>query len=1360
MAKTPTFTAEHFNKLPPIERALLIFAALWVQGLMQTKSILLLASRKIKTPDNKRADALAVKNACAKLVKAQLLQASPDGYRVNPLHHADVIVYTQAAEPLAPWLDALREVFAYEFQYDYRQKSAVFAWRAQLWAALAGDETNCARWGEIYAAYPDSQGPVAQYLMASAAGPALFGSFKPSIQGMLLSANLNVVNLRLDECEQLYRFTLNHLADVHLPPETLQALSLQALLRGDQENSQRLLAQTPPAYQRSALAALAVMRGEFAEACAQYAHIIAHEKANSAKRKNYLNHFDSLFFTLAGIGENTAASLKAVKALVANGVKNRESYAYYVLQPLLNHLVNGQPLGQFGLYSPHNRFNLDTLFELIALTWVDASFTKGWEDFIAAVQQACAQRGYAWVANELGCLLSKVGKRAAANARWHTERALKPLINARAHEEPWQRALLALGAINSPSTPVQTNPQRIVWHLKIYGGSVDLCPLEQKCSAKGLWSKGRPIALRRLHNEPDAFDSLTEQDKQVISCIQREHSYYGSSYELDADKALPMLINHPFVFWADAVDVRVDIVAGEVALQLSQKGQSITLTLDPPISSSETVAWIKQTPTRIAVYTRTAEIKQIASIIGAGLTVPVEAKEQLVSVIKAISPHLAIHSNVPELSSQMASVPADTRLYAHLLPLNSGLRLQFLQRPLPDGSWFPPGRGAVNVVGEVDSATVQATRNLKDEKKRLEQVLEACPSLADASLLEGEQEWQIDHPETCLELLSELKALPETTLQLVWPQGERMRLKGNRSLGQMRLSIKKQGEWFEADGDVSLDDGRVIALRELLLLTSASNTRFLHLGDNDYLALTTSLRKRLQELNAYAEGNAKGGLRINPLAAPALAELAAQVGELDADQAWLDQVKKFDGLADFKPTLPSTLQAQLRDYQLQGYQWLARLAHWGVGACLADDMGLGKTVQTLALLLNRAPKGPALVIAPLSVAMNWLSETQKFAPTLKTRLYNSNRDLSDLGTFDLVIASYGLVQQDIDLFTQQHWHSLVLDEAQAIKNSATKRSQAVMSLKADFKVIASGTPVENHLGELWNLFHFINPGLLGSKERFAKRFATPIENGDDTARQTLKKMIQPFILRRSKSQVLSELPARTQITLPIELSAQERHLYEALRQQAVDNIAAAKKNTPMQVLAEITKLRRFCCNPQLVLKNADTASSKLAVFAKVLEELLDNKHKALVFSQFVDHLSIVRDYLDQQGISYQYLDGATPTAERKKRVDLFQAGEGDVFLISLKAGGTGLNLTAADYVIHLDPWWNPAVEDQASDRAHRMGQQRPVTIYRLVAQNTIEEKIISLHAEKRDLADSLLDEGDVAGRLDTAALLALLKESH
>jgi SNF2 family DNA or RNA helicase len=295
------------------------------------------------------------------------------------------------------------------------------------------------------------------------------------------------------------------------------------------------------------------------------------------------------------------------------------------------------------------------------------------------------------------------------------------------------------------------------------------------------------------------------------------------------------------------------------------------------------------------------------------------------------------------------------------------------------------------------------------------------------------------------------------------------------------------------------------------------------------------------------------------------------------------------------------------------------------------------------------------------------------------------------------------------------------------------------------------------------VFRFINPGLLGSVKQFNVKFAAPIEKSQDKkARARLKKLIQPFILRRTKNQVLEELPSRTEVTIKVEMSEREATFYEALRRSALETLAGigkveGKGEQHLKILAELMRLRRACCNPRLVLPESPIPSSKLEAFAEIVTELRENRHKALVFSQFVGHLELIRNYVEEQGIPYQYLDGSTPPAERRERMEAFQSGVGDLFLISLKAGGVGLNLTAADYVIHMDPWWNPAVEDQASDRAHRIGQQRPVTIYRLVTKGTIEEKIVSLHQQKRGLADSLLDETDLSGRISAEELLQLLR---
>ena len=336
----------------------------------------------------------------------------------------------------------------------------------------------------------------------------------------------------------------------------------------------------------------------------------------------------------------------------------------------------------------------------------------------------------------------------------------------------------------------------------------------------------------------------------------------------------------------------------------------------------------------------------------------------------------------------------------------------------------------------------------------------------------------------------------------------------------------------------------------------------------------------------------------------------------------------------------------------------------------------------------------------------------------------------------------------------------MLDEAQFVKNAATKTAQAVRQIDADWKLALTGTPMENHLGELWSLFRNISPGLFGSWERFRSRFAEPIEKQKDVRRRHgLSRVVRPFLLRRTKAEVLSELPPRTEIQLVAEMSPEEKKLYDDARLQAVAQLSGVNddKDQRFHVLAALTQLRQLACHPRLVHPDWKKSSAKMDLLLEQIEELREGRHRALVFSQFTKHLNLIREVLDERGISYQYIDGKTSPAQREKRVDAFQSGEGELFLISLKAGGTGLNLTAADYVVHIDPWWNPSVEDQATDRAHRIGQTRPVTVYRLVTQDTIEEQILALHAQKRDLVSGVLEGTDRAGRLSTDELVALIR---
>jgi len=389
-------------------------------------------------------------------------------------------------------------------------------------------------------------------------------------------------------------------------------------------------------------------------------------------------------------------------------------------------------------------------------------------------------------------------------------------------------------------------------------------------------------------------------------------------------------------------------------------------------------------------------------------------------------------------------------------------------------------------------------------------------------------------------------------------------------------------------------------------------------------------------------------------------------------------------------------------------------------------------------------------VAPTSVCGNWVAEMRRFAPTLTPILYGEGdraAAVESAGPLDVVIVSYTLMLQAQESFAGRTWHTLVADEAQAIKNAAAKRSLALFDIPADFRMALSGTPIENRLADLWSIMRFCNPGLLGSLSRFTERFATPIERDRDReAQRILRRLIAPFVLRRTKGEVLQELPPRTELVLTIQPEPDEASHYEALRRVAVRTAEDAAESQPsgqagFYILAQLTKLRRAACDPRLPSPELGLTGAKVRAFAELAAELIANGHKALVFSQFVDFLTLLREPLDRAGISYQYLDGATPSAERTRRVAAFQKGEGDLFLISLKAGGYGLNLTAADYVVITDPWWNPAAEDQAMGRAHRMGQARPVTVYRLVTRGTLEEQIVKLHHDKRALAEGVLAEG-------------------
>lgn len=617
-----------------------------------------------------------------------------------------------------------------------------------------------------------------------------------------------------------------------------------------------------------------------------------------------------------------------------------------------------------------------------------------------------------------------------------------------------------------------------------------------------------------------------------------------------------------------------------------------------------------------------------------------------------------------------------------------------------------------------------------------------------------------DTPESALQLIDALRNSSDFAIA-EWPEGVKYRLTAHLSSNALRLSLKSQLNWFEMEGELQIDEDRIISIKSLFEMMKGSNGRFINIGENEFIALSDKLRKQLTEIEAVALP-AKNGVTINKYALPILSDLDGSGCKIKTDKLYKELKKSVERAESMDIEVPRGLKTELRDYQYKGFQWMVRLAEWGAGGCLADDMGLGKTIQSIAMLLRMAENGASFVVCPASVLPNWERELSKFAPSLTCKTLNSasNRaeQVNGAGAYDVVLSTYGLLVTEQKLIADKEWQIVILDEAHTIKNKDTKSSKATMSLQAKFRLILTGTPIQNHLGEIWNLFNFINPGLLGTADDFLHKYITPIvQNKDKVSQAKLKRLMSPFLLRRTKSGVLDELPPKTEIVYRVEMSESERSFYEVIRRDAERMLQEALPSERLKVLAEITKLRMAACNISLVNKNFDFPSSKMEQFASIVEELQQENHTALVFSQFTSHLALVKKQLDTMGINYLSLDGSTPIKERERLVNQFQKGEHTLFLISLKAGGLGLNLTAADYVIHLDPWWNPAIEDQATDRAYRIGQLRPVTVFRLIAKDTIEEKILRLHATKRDLADALLEGADVANALSKDELLFLLQ---
>ena len=567
--------------------------------------------------------------------------------------------------------------------------------------------------------------------------------------------------------------------------------------------------------------------------------------------------------------------------------------------------------------------------------------------------------------------------------------------------------------------------------------------------------------------------------------------------------------------------------------------------------------------------------------------------------------------------------------------------------------------------------------------------------------------------------------------------------------GEFKLALSTGIDWFDLDGGIDYG-GQSVNLPDLLAAARRGET-MIELGDGSMGMLPEEWLKKYGMLADLGTAE-NGALRFNASQAGVLDALLANQPEIQVDAAFekvRERLRQFEGVIALDS--PPGFHGELRPYQREGLGWLDYLQRFGFGGILADDMGLGKTIQVLALLqrrrYRRQAKGPALAVVPRSLVFNWIQEAAKFTPRLKVLDYTGpgRHSLREkFAEYDLIITTYGTLRTDITELTNFEFDYVMLDESQAIKNADSQSAKAARLLRARHRLAISGTPIENHLGELWSVIEFLNPGMLGSDTVFKKYASAGTGAGLDAAdRILLAKTLRPFILRRTKSQVVQDLPEKTEQTLYCDMETEQRRCYDELRVHYRDALlrkdAVELNRSKIEVLEALLRLRQAACHPGLI--NPDVSSepsAKLEMLLPSIAEVVEEGHKVLVFSQFTSFLAIVRERLDQEQLVYEYLDGRT--RNRAAKVERFQNDpDCPIFLISLKAGGLGLNLTAAEYVYLLDPWWNPAVEAQAIDRSHRIGQTQHVFAYRLICRGTVEEKILELQQKKRDLADAILN---------------------
>jgi len=949
------------------------------------------------------------------------------------------------------------------------------------------------------------------------------------------------------------------------------------------------------------------------------------------------------------------------------------------------------------------------------------------------------------------------------------------------------RCLAWLDSLNEPAPQQRDIYQEFIAYIlkpgkTSYEFTVDF--LITKANKSGRPGKARKTTLPNLRYSYSYLSYIQPLDEEIAKLMTALNTSKGEPLLTGAVGyiALSKLMQTGRLFWENAEnpplkagvnrDLRFDWRQqdrGNYQLSVEIEPAAMLLLTDPPQYLDTVQGTLGEFNTPIP----TAD--QLTKILSVPL-IPAEHADEF--SFKLTVEHPELHLPAPkkvELTDLDELVPTP-RLLLYGQQINAQHFVHFMTVTFTYGAWT---LSAANLEGhsvvKTDQGFVRIKRDMEIERQAINYLSELGFIAAPAEKNSPQELVLFSEARTLIDRASRWRDFIQNTLPELEQKGWIIEIADSFKLNFQTAQnwdaeiSESQNDWFEMHFKVEIDSQSypllplIMPVLENYSLADLPDMLTIPLGEHNYLSVSSVNIKPilavLLELFNTSTLEKDGSLKISRFNAASLADMEEQSYGLFSLTGGKElrelgqKLKNFTGIQDV--ALPVNLQAELRHYQQQGLNWLQFLREYKFAGILADDMGLGKTIQTLVHLLLEKQSGrmtlPCLIIAPTSLMSNWRRETERFTPDLKVLTLQGaeRKQLFDkINDYDLVLTTYPLLHRDEEALLKHDYHYLILDEAQTIKNPTSLAAQLVRQIKTNHRLCLTGTPMENHLGELWAQFDFLMPGFLGDNAAFRKRYRTPIEvYGDNEQKSRLSRRLAPFMLRRTKQEVANELPPKTEIIRSVPLHAKQAALYESIRLTMEKKVRAAiaekgLSRSHITILDALLKLRQTCCDPRtLSLKEAQKVkeSAKLDLLMEILPEQLEEGRRILIFSQFTRMIALIEDELNARNIAYSKLTGQT--RNRDEAIELFKSGEVAVFLISLKAGGVGLNLTEADTVIIYDPWWNPAAESQAADRAHRIGQDKPVFVYKLITENTVEEKIIAMQDRKRALAESIYKDG-------------------